>query len=241
MTVQPTLGKQIRMSPPLGMDYWEYLQKTGRFTLDPRLVLREREPERKYRELIPKLQTLTSQFLDCILGHVQGQEKPSEAFERLRLELDQKYKHHVMGLYYRAVGDAGAGDPSNTMALCQAMDIHNDMLSESWGKEYPDKPNPFSYLAEMFELGIWPKGFRVADEVERFLVDVPLTLKQDAQDPDGVVMLGCWADGDTDIYYIHSFGDDCRFNINLYDERPERVIKKEELSFFTHIPPLVTI
>jgi hypothetical protein len=62
--------------------------------------------------------------------------------------------------------------------------------------------NPFSYLVELYSMGLKPTYFRKIDEQERFVVDLPLKV-------DGKFLLGCYAHGDKEIIFLHEWKEYC--------------------------------
>lgn len=59
--------------------------------------------------------------------------------------------------------------------------------------------DPSEKLSKIYNLGLYPKGFKKVDGTEKFVVDFPLKTYE----------LGCWAEGDSEILYIHGRDEDC--------------------------------
>lgn len=62
--------------------------------------------------------------------------------------------------------------------------------------------NPFSYLMELYALGLKPTYFRKIDEQEKFVVDFPLKVGEK-------FLIGCYVDGDKEILFIHEWKEYC--------------------------------
>ena len=62
--------------------------------------------------------------------------------------------------------------------------------------------NPFSYLIDLYTMGLKPTYFRKIDEQERFVVDLPLKVG-------GKFVLGCYAHGDKEIVFSHEWKEYC--------------------------------
>jgi hypothetical protein len=74
--------------------------------------------------------------------------------------------------------------------------------------------NPFSYLIELYDMGLKPTYFRKIDEQERFVVDLPLRVG-------GTFVLGCYVHGDKEVVFSHDWKEYCT---NL------RPLKENEIS-----------
>jgi len=59
--------------------------------------------------------------------------------------------------------------------------------------------NPFEKIVKIYDMGLYPRGFRKVDGIEKFIVDFPLKTYE----------LGCWAEGDKEILYKHKWNEDC--------------------------------
>lgn len=218
------------------------LMQFERWTEPPRLQLREAMPENRLGDITQRVQERTTAVVAGLQPLVQEGETLAEAYSRVRTELDTKYHHPVMALYYHAVGDAGAGSPDNALSLFVAEDVHNQYLMRSFEQEHPETPNPFAAIDGLIAEGVRPSGFRMVEGEEKFVVDVPMVMR--SKSPRGMVVMGCWVDGDTEIEYGHSLVDDCSFNLNFAELRQKkgvsRVIEESDESFFIHEPPVRT-
>lgn len=76
--------------------------------------------------------------------------------------------------------------------------------------------NPAEPIIRLYEMGLYPKGFRKVNGEEKFIVDFPL-------DINGEKILGCYANRDEKIRFGHKWEDYCK---NLrYLKFPRRVIE----------------
>jgi hypothetical protein len=62
--------------------------------------------------------------------------------------------------------------------------------------------NPFSYIIELYAMGLKPTYFRKIGEQERFVVDLPLKVG-------GKFLLGCYAHGDKELRFSHEWKEYC--------------------------------
>jgi len=75
-------------------------------------------------------------------------------------------------------------------------------------KDKLDNTNPFSYLVELYVMGLKPTYFRKIEEQERFVVDLPLKVRDK-------FMLGCYAHRDKEILFSHEWKEYCTNLISL--------------------------
>jgi len=72
--------------------------------------------------------------------------------------------------------------------------------------------NPFEKIVKIYDMGLYQRGFRKVDGMERFIVDFPLKTYE----------LGCWAEGDKEILYKHMWHEDCS---KIRPVKPLRIIE----------------
>ncbi|MGC8812673.1 MAG: hypothetical protein ACP5O8_03780 [Candidatus Aenigmatarchaeota archaeon] len=90
-----------------------------------------------------------------------------------------------------------------------ALDVGWETIRDVKGYEN----NPFEEVVKIYDMGLYPKGFRLVDGEERFIVDFPLLTRE----------LGCWAEGDGKILYKHKWTEDCK---KVKPIKPLRVIEE---------------
>jgi hypothetical protein len=64
-------------------------------------------------------------------------------------------------------------------------------------KGYGD--NPFEKIVKIYDMGLYPRGFRKRGRTEKFVVDFPLKTYK----------LGCWAEGENELLYMHGWDEYC--------------------------------
>ena len=69
-------------------------------------------------------------------------------------------------------------------------------------KRIMKEPNPFSFVMDMYSMGLKPTYFRKINEEEKFVVDLPLVKGKHA-------VLGCYVHGDKEVLYSHQWKDYC--------------------------------
>lgn len=241
------MGELLRSSGAISVEDYEVMvnrmTRYDRFTQPLRLRLRQVEPENKLGDLVSTLQQRTTEALLGIRHFSQPDESQDTTYGRVRGQLDEKYQIPTLALYYHAVGDVGADNPENALALAVSEDLHNQYLMEAFNKEYPNKHSPFRELNDLYAEGVWPQGFRVIEDTEVFVVHVPITFR--AKSSKGVMVLGCWSDGEKAINYAHSFSDNCQYNLNMSSPLgrfgvPRRV-EESDHSFFVSEPPEIDL
>jgi hypothetical protein len=105
-----------------------------------------------------------------------------------------------------------ARDAARDAAKCAARFVAFESAKDKLGSL-----NPFSYLIELYSLGIKPTYFRKIDEKEKFVVDLPLKVN-------GKYLLGCYAHGDKEILFSHEWKDYC-INLKQFNEEiPARIL-----------------
>jgi hypothetical protein len=106
-----------------------------------------------------------------------------------------------------------ARDAARDAAKCAARFVVFESAKDKLGR-----PNPFSYLVELYGLGLKPTYFRKIEEQEKFVVDVPLKV-------DGKFLLGCYAHGDKEILFSHEWKEYCT-NLKPFNESeiPSRIL-----------------
>ncbi len=77
--------------------------------------------------------------------------------------------------------------------------------------------NPFSYITEIYALGLKPTYFRKINEMDRFVVDLPLKV-------DGKFLLGCYGHGDKEILFSHEWKEYCTNIKPFKDDVSARVL-----------------
>lgn len=182
----------------------------------------------------------TNQITAALGDLSEGDKSFDETYQRVANHLDKKYEHPVLALYYSAVGDAGADNPENSLALSRSEDIHARYLAESFQKEYPEQANPFTSVRELFAEGVWPRDFRIIEGREVFVVDVPLLVTSSAGNKH--ILSGCWSDGETELRYLHSLNDDCQYNFDTsmsLKESSPRQVESLHSSFYVSEPPII--
>jgi hypothetical protein len=97
---------------------------------------------------------------------------------------------------------------ARSAAIDVALDAAWEVIRDIEGYEN----NPFEKIVEIYGMGLYPKGFRKVDGIEKFIVDFPLKKYR----------LGCWAEGDEEILYWHMWDEDCR---ETRPVKPLRIIK----------------
>ena len=98
-----------------------------------------------------------------------------------------------------------ARDAARDAAKCAARFVAYESAKEKLGNL-----NPFSYLIELYALGLKPTYFRKINEKEKFVVDLPLKVN-------GKFLLGCYAHGDNEILFSHDWKDYC-INLKQFNE-----------------------
>lgn len=83
-------------------------------------------------------------------------------------------------------------------------------------KDKMQHPNPFSFVIELYSMGLKPTYFRKVNEQERFVVDFPLKT-------DNKSTLGCFVQGDREIFFSHQWKEYCSNLVSLKDA-PSRTI-----------------
>ena len=77
-------------------------------------------------------------------------------------------------------------------------------------KDKMQNPNPFSFIIELYSIGLKPTYFRKVNEQERFVVDFPLKT-------DNKSTLGCFVQGDREILFSHQWKEYCSNLVSLKD------------------------
>jgi hypothetical protein len=96
----------------------------------------------------------------------------------------------VLYAAYRA-----AGDVASTAAKDVASYVAWEVIRDIKGHEN----NPFEKIIKLYDMGLYPRGFREVGRIEKFIVDCPLKTYE----------LGCWAEGEKEILYKHRWREDC--------------------------------
>jgi hypothetical protein len=76
-------------------------------------------------------------------------------------------------------------------------------------REIKGRENPFEKYLEICEEGVYPRGFRIVDGREEFIIDVPLKSHK----------LGCVKEDDDNIFYTHGWNEDCSKIKPLYERK----------------------
>lgn len=105
-----------------------------------------------------------------------------------------------------------ARDAARDAAKCAARFVAFESAKDKLGSQ-----NPFSYLIDLYVLGLKPTYFRKIDEKERFVVDLPLKVN-------GKPLLGCYAHGDKEILFSHEWKDYCTSLKQFNEEIPARTL-----------------
>jgi len=105
-----------------------------------------------------------------------------------------------------------ARDAARDAAKCAARFVAFESAKDKLGS-----PNPFSYLVELYALGLKPTYFRKIDEKEKFVVDMPLKVN-------GKSLLGCYAHGDKEILFSHGWKDYCTNLKQFHEEITARIL-----------------
>ena len=84
-------------------------------------------------------------------------------------------------------------------------------------KDKLNNQNPFSYIIELYALGLKPTYFRKIDETERFVVDLPIKTGEK-------FLLGCYGHGDKEILFSHEWKDYCTNTKPFKDDIPSRIL-----------------
>ncbi|MDE1727333.1 MAG: hypothetical protein KGH89_08755 [Thaumarchaeota archaeon] len=91
-------------------------------------------------------------------------------------------------------------------------------LAYESAKDKLQRTNPFSFIIDLYSMGLRPTYFRKIDEQEKFIVDFPL------KDGDKF-LIGCYAHGDKEIFFTHPWKEYCSSLISLKgQDAPARVI-----------------
>jgi len=80
-------------------------------------------------------------------------------------------------------------------AYSVAWDVAWELIRDIKGYEN----NPFEIIVKLYDMGLYPRGFRIVYGSERFFVDFPLLTNE----------CGCWAEGENEILYKHKWGENC--------------------------------
>lgn len=168
-------------------------------------------------ELIRTLQEGASRITGIVSGLKREGESLADAYTRVGEELDGEYNYtrtrqarqflplmpagtvheYSIGLYFAVESEVAA------------------KRAKFWRAEHPDSPNPFGEVQKLFESGFLPKGFRVVEGEEHFVIDIPMRAPSEQRENDASIILGCWSNGDERIEYFHMVVDDCEYNMNL--------------------------
>ncbi len=90
-----------------------------------------------------------------------------------------------------------ARDAARDAAKCAAR-----FVAFESAKDKLDNTNPFSFLVELYAIGLKPTYFRKIDEQERFIVDLPLKVADK-------FLIGCYVHGDKEILFTHEWKEYC--------------------------------
>jgi hypothetical protein len=122
-------------------------------------------------------------------------------------------------VFNRAYDDArnaargAAFGAARNAALAAAVNVGFDATWERDIKGYEN--NPFEIIVKMYDMGLYPRGFKKVDGIEKFIVDTPLKTSEGPK-------LGCWAEGDEEILHWHRWDEDCS---EIRPVKPLRIIK----------------
>ncbi len=78
-------------------------------------------------------------------------------------------------------------------------------------------PNPFSFIIELYSMGLKPTYFRKVNEQERFIVDFPLKTGNKST-------LGCFVQGDNEILFTHQWKEYCSNLVSLKDASSRTIV-----------------
>jgi hypothetical protein len=112
----------------------------------------------------------------------------------------------------RAALEDIAKDTAWLAAENAALDVAEDATWEVVRDIKGYENNPFEKLVKIYDMGLYPRGFRKVDGSERFIVDFPLVTHE----------LGCWAEGDQQVLYKHEWYEHCG---KIKPARPLRTIE----------------
>ncbi|MDE1766740.1 MAG: hypothetical protein KGI27_10785 [Thaumarchaeota archaeon] len=84
-------------------------------------------------------------------------------------------------------------------------------------KDNMQNPNPFSFVIDLYSMGLKPTYFRKVNEQEKFVVDVPIK-------SGNKFVLGCYVHGDSDILFTHQWKEYCSGLVSLKEESSSRTI-----------------
>lgn len=111
------------------------------------------------------------------------------------------------GLYGRTIGAflhafsnkarKAAEDFAFAVANYEAWEfVKAEFAKQRWAENNPFEKNPYEKICQLFHMGLYPRGFRLVDDEEKFVVDFPRPHKVDL-----------WVEGDEEISHKHRWGD----------------------------------
>lgn len=135
-------------------------------------------------------------------------------WNKVREEVKNKTYHEARNAVCNVVGIEGYIKAS-VIPWVVAKSIE-DYVTWEMVRDLPQfENNPVEHYIMLYEMGLYPKGFRRVSGEERFIVDFPLVI-------DGENILGCYANKDEEILFGHEWEDYCK---NLrYLKAPRRTI-----------------
>ena len=238
----------IRSSGAIYQEEYEDVVKrltTGqyhRYQEGPKLKLREVSEEEDLLVLISKIKVKTDQIQTAFTELAAPAESLEDTYRRVAGDLDKKYDHPVLAMYFHAVGSAGADFIDNAVALCKTEEDHSKYLAEAFDKEHNGTYNPYRAVNEMFEEGVWPKGFRSIEGHEVFVADVPLIMRTSSNR--ALLVMGCLSQGEERIKFVHSLNNDCRYNLDLSfpsGQGQPRKVEPSQITWFMSEPPVLGV
>lgn len=175
-------------------------------------------------KVVEQLQGRASLIEAAVSSLREKEESLTATYERLSLATDKK--RDQAGLYrYLSVGDPGKVMYDNVANFTAGEKAISSARSREWDNKFPGTLNIFAEEIALFNAGFWPKGFRVVNSEERYVVDVPMKINDmpDIRDEGKGIISGCWASGDTEVTGIHAIEDDCSFVYNLQFEEARKI------------------
>lgn len=168
-------------------------------------------------EIVKQLQRRVGIIEGTVSELKTGEEESlADAYDRLCRAADEK-EDQASFIRYLAVGDPGKVNYENVANFSTADMVIAKKRAIEWERKFPGIPNIYMEEVLLFQAGFWPKGFRVVDGQERYVIDIPMRISHepDIRDEGKAVVNGCWASGDTEIFKMHALEDDCSFGYNF--------------------------
>jgi hypothetical protein len=206
----------------------KYMKYTEIESIDERIEKKiEAAKERKYfimreldecNKLIPGLEEVVKDWKDALKPWYRTSWKDAlDAVMDAALDVawDVAWRAAFNAAWGAAGGaalNAAAGDVAWDAASYAAGDVAWDAAWEVIRDIKGYENNPFEKIVKIYNMGLYPRGFRKVNGIEKYIVDFPLITGE----------LGCWTEGDKEIPYKHMWDEDCN---KIRPVRPLRIIE----------------